>query len=95
MKKKVKIINSSDMSMFSNINEYLLHTYGEKKLEESKRNSDPTFLDIIGYTLDGRRLETVEGAYYELDEIEDLMYYSPFEEESEEENDEHDEELEG
>lgn len=77
---RVKIVDGKDISEFKTIDEYLLYTYGEKKLEESKRNSNPTFLDVIGYTLDSSGFETVEGAYYELDEIEDMMYNDDLEE---------------
>jgi hypothetical protein len=73
MVKKVKIIEASDLNKFKSIDEYLLHTYGEKKLKESKRHSHPTFLDVIGYTLDKDGFETVEGKYYELHEITTLM----------------------
>lgn len=67
--KKINIIQDSDYKKFENIDQYLLHTYGERKLEESKKDSNPTFLDVIGYTLDKRGFETVEGKYYDLDEL--------------------------
>ncbi|ATF13674.1 hypothetical protein A616_17300 [Brevibacillus brevis X23] len=72
MTKKVNIVQGKQLSDFKNIDEYLLHTYGEKKLEQSMVNSNPTFLDAVGYTLNHGDLETIEGAYYELEEIEDL-----------------------
>lgn len=72
MTKKVAI-QPNNPSQFRTIDEYLLHTYGEKKLKESVRDSNPTFLDVIGYTLDKGGLETVEGHTYELEEIEDMM----------------------
>lgn len=70
--KKVNIVQD-DLSKFNNIDEYLLHTYGEKKLQQSMLEHSPTFLDVIGYTLNKRGFETVERKCYELDEIEEKM----------------------
>lgn len=70
--KKVQIVDPHKIKGFKDIDEYLLHTYGENKLKQSKNNSNPTFLDVIGYTLGKRGFETVEGAYYEDYEIEEL-----------------------
>lgn len=72
--KRVKISDFKNLKDFKNIDEYLLYTYGNKKLELSKRHSDPTFLDVIGYTLDKNGYERVESAHYELHEIEDMMF---------------------
>ncbi|MFC8688174.1 hypothetical protein [Brevibacillus porteri] len=73
MTKKVSIVLGKQLSDFNNnIDEYLLHTYGEKKLVQSKVNSNPTFLDVVGYTLNKGDLESIEGAFYELEEIEDM-----------------------
>lgn len=69
---KVDIVKHSDFKGFKSIDEYLLHTYGEKKLQLSKVDSNHTCLDVIGYTLNKRGFETVNGKYYELDEIEKL-----------------------
>lgn len=74
MNKKIKIVDSKEPHHFSSIEEYLLNAYGEKKLNESKRNRTYTYLDVIGYTLDSCGRETVQGKYYELNEIEDFMY---------------------
>jgi len=73
MNKKIKIVESNIPHHFSSIEEYLLNTYGEKKLNDSKRNRTYTYLDVIGYTLDENGFELEEGKYYELDEIEDMM----------------------
>lgn len=73
MNKKVDILKNKNIGDFNSIEEYLLHTYGEKKLKQSKTYSSPTFLDVIGYTLNKRGFEAIEGTYYELDEIEDMM----------------------
>jgi hypothetical protein len=55
------------------INDYLNSTYTKEELDFTKI-SEPTFLDVIGYTLDEDGFETVEGKYYELEEIEALMH---------------------
>jgi hypothetical protein len=67
------------------IEEYLIDTYGEKRLNESKQNSSYTHLDVIGYTLDkmGYEIQDHNSSgygneykykdYYELDEIEEMM----------------------
>ncbi|GED72532.1 hypothetical protein BRE01_62340 [Brevibacillus reuszeri] len=73
MNKKVSIVQGKQLSDFKSIDEYLLHTYGEKKLAQSLVNCEPTFLDVIGYTLDKRGFETVEANSYELEEIEVMM----------------------
>lgn len=70
---KVKIVQAAELADFKSIDEYLLHTYGKKKLNQSISNSNPTFLDVIGYTLDGQGFETVEAKAYELEEIEEMM----------------------
>jgi hypothetical protein len=54
------------------IDDYLKSTYTSKQLDFTKV-SEPTFLDVVGYTLDEDGFETVEGKYYELEEIEELM----------------------
>ncbi len=77
MNKKIKIVESNSPHHFSSIEEYLLNTYGEKKLNESKRNRTYTYLDVIGYTLDENGFEFQEGQYYELEDIEDLMFNRP------------------
>lgn len=72
---RVKILKTDkDIKDFSSIDDYLLHTYGEKKLEESKKDREFTFLDVVGYTLDSRDFEKEDGKYYELNEIENCMY---------------------
>lgn len=78
LKKTIKIVESKNLNDFSSIDEYLIYTYGEKKLKNSMVNSSPTFLDVIGYTLEGRKrdgfnFETVENKMYSLEEIEELM----------------------
>lgn len=73
MNKNVNIVQGKQLSEFQSVDEYLLHTYGEKKLMYSTSNSNPTFLDVIGYTLDDRGFETVEDKDYELEEIEEMM----------------------
>jgi len=70
--KNVSIIKA-DPDKFGSIQEYLLHTYGEKKLKESKEFHSPTVLDVVGFTLDKQGFENVEGKNYELDEIEETM----------------------
>lgn len=55
------------------IADYLTSTYTPEELDHT-RISEPTFLDVIGYTCDEDGFETVEGAYYELEEIEEMMY---------------------
>ncbi|WP_157448546.1 hypothetical protein [Brevibacillus brevis] len=72
MTKKVNIIKSKSPSDFASIEDYLLYTYGATKLENSNVNSNPTFLDVVGYTLNKGDLESIEGAFYELEEIEDM-----------------------
>ncbi|MGG1664511.1 hypothetical protein [Brevibacillus sp. NRS-1366] len=73
MNKKVNIVQGKRLSEFNSIDEYLTYAYGVKKLEQSKVNSDPTFLDVIGYTLDECGFETVEEKTYDLEEIEAMM----------------------
>jgi hypothetical protein len=72
MTKKVNVVQGKSPSDFASIEDYLLYTYGATKLENSKINSNPTFLDVVGYTLNKGNLEAIEGAYYELEEVEDL-----------------------
>lgn len=67
--RRINIINTK-LSDYESIEEYLIHTYGQKKLDESTKNSKPTFLDVVGYTLDKYGYETTEGKYYELRQIE-------------------------
>lgn len=67
------------------IEEYLVSTYGQKRLDESKQDRSYTHLDVIGYTTDKSGYEmqdrNVNGYgdeygyrdYYELDDIEDMM----------------------
>lgn len=57
----------------NDIEDYLTNTYTQEEFDFT-RISEPTFPDVIGYTLDEDGFETVEGAYYELEEIEALMY---------------------
>lgn len=73
LNKKVSVVQGKQLSEFKSIDEYLLHTYGEKKLAQSLVNSEPTFLDVVGFTLDKSGFEAVEGKCYELDEIEVMM----------------------
>lgn len=73
MMKKVTIVEPNELSKYNSINEYLINTYGKKKLEQSRENSNPTFLDVIGYTLNHRGFETIEPKAYELEEIEEMM----------------------
>lgn len=74
---KVNIIDrDKDLKDFKTVDEYLEYTYGEKKLKESKKDSEFTYLDVVGYTLDKQGYETEDGdgKYYDLDEIEKCMY---------------------
>lgn len=76
------------ISSKESIEQYLLQTYGQKRLDQSKLDSIYTHLDVVGYTLDKRGYEIESGLnisgqygdeyghrdYYELDEMEDMMW---------------------